>query len=191
MQWMIMPLKRYAQFSGRSRRMEFWMWIVFVILAVIVLSIVDTALGLGGSSRMGTGVPAGATSGVGAYANANGGILTGLFSLAILIPNIAVQVRRLHDIGRSGWWIGGFYLFYVVFLVSFFALGVSALGGVARGGAAPNLAAFGVFLGVGGLAFLIYAIVLLVFFFLPGTTGPNRYGPDPKNPEANLGEVFS
>lgn len=186
MEWMILPLKRYAQFSGRSRRMEFWMWVLFVIGAVVVLSVVDSLLGLGGSTQMGTGAVPGATGVTGAYANTRGGILTGVFSLAILVPNIAVQVRRLHDIGRSGWWIGSFYLLYVVFLAGVFALGMSALGG-----ATPNVAAYGVIFGVGGLAFLIYAIVLLVFFFLPGTTGPNRYGPDPKNPEANLGDVFS
>jgi uncharacterized membrane protein YhaH (DUF805 family) len=183
---MIMPLKRYAQFSGRSRRMEFWMWVVFVILAVIVLSIVDSLLGLGGSSAMGTGALPGTTGVTGAYANTRGGILTGIFSLAILVPNIAVQVRRLHDTGRSGWWVGAFYLLYIVFLVGVFALGMSALGA-----GTPNLAAYGVIFGLGGLAFLIYAIMLLVFFFLPGTTGPNRFGADPKDPGGDLESVFS
>ena len=186
MEWMIMPLKRYAQFSGRSRRMEFWMWVLFVFGAVIMLSILDSLLGLGGSSQLGTGAVPGTTGVAGAYANTRGGILTGLFSLAILIPNIAVQVRRLHDTGRSGWWVGALYLLYIVFVVGAFTIGMSALGG-----ASPNLGSLGLMFGVGGLVFLVYAIMLLVFFFLPGTTGPNRFGPDPKNPEANLGDVFS
>jgi len=186
MEFMIMPLKRYAQFSGRSRRMEFWMWVIFVILAAIVLSLVDTVLGLGGRTQMGAGAVPGSTGVTGAYANTTGGILTGVFSLAILVPNIAVQVRRLHDIGRSGWWVGAFYLLYVVVLVSAFAIGLSAIGGGPAG-----LASLGLTMGFGALALLIYAIVLLVFFFLPGTVGPNRFGPDPKNPEANLGDVFS
>ena len=50
MEWMILPLKRYAEFSGRSRRKEYWMWILFLILANIVLSILDAVLGLGGSA---------------------------------------------------------------------------------------------------------------------------------------------
>ncbi len=190
MEWMILPLKKYAQFSGRARRKEFWMWVLFVIVAAIVLSVIDSLLGLGGRTQVGTGMPGSAT-GVGAYAKTQGGVLTGLFSLAILVPNVAVQVRRLHDTGRSGWWIGGFYLFYAVFLVSMLAIGLSALGGFAPGAASVNFAAYGLMIGVGALVILVYALVLLVFFFLPGTTGPNRYGPDPKNPEANLGDVFS
>ncbi len=190
MEWMIMPFKKYAQFSGRSRRMEFWMWVLFVIIAAIVLSVIDSLLGLGGRTQVGTGVPGSAT-GFGAYANTQGGILTGVFSLAILVPNVALQVRRLHDIGRSGWWVGAFYLLYIVFLVLMLAIGVSALGGFAPGGATLNYLAYGVMVGFGALAIFVYAIVLLVFFFLPGTVGPNRYGPDPKNPEANLSDVFS
>jgi uncharacterized membrane protein YhaH (DUF805 family) len=85
MEYMIMPLKRYADFQGRSRRKEYWMFALFIFLVSIVLTMVDMG--------MGTGTPTGF------------GILSGLFSLAILIPSIAVGVRRLHDTDRSGWWI--------------------------------------------------------------------------------------
>ena len=104
MEWMILPLKRYAQFNGRSTRREFWMWVVFLIIVSIVLSIVDGVLGLGGSNSLTHTSLAGPDASGFSYAAATrGGWLTGLFSLAVLVPNIAVSVRRLHDINRSGW----------------------------------------------------------------------------------------
>jgi uncharacterized membrane protein YhaH (DUF805 family) len=84
--YMLMPLKRYAEFSGRSRRKEFWFFVLFVIAGVILLSIIEGALGLTGMVG-------------GVY-----GPLTTLFYLAILIPCVAVIVRRLHDQDKSGWW---------------------------------------------------------------------------------------
>jgi uncharacterized membrane protein YhaH (DUF805 family) len=87
MDWMLMPLRRYAEFSGRSRRKEYWMFVLFQIIVVVVLGIVEGALGL-------TGMVAGAY-----------GPLTALFWLAVLIPGIAVGIRRLHDTDRSGWWL--------------------------------------------------------------------------------------
>jgi uncharacterized membrane protein YhaH (DUF805 family) len=83
--WFIEALRKYAVFSGRSRRKEYWFFVLFVVIISIVLSIID---GLIGTSRS-TGV----------------GLLSTIFSLAILIPNISVSVRRLHDIDRTGWWI--------------------------------------------------------------------------------------
>lgn len=98
MELMFMPLKRYADFNGRARRREFWSYILFWILAWIVLVYVDQALGLGGSA---TGYADGGSVGF----NLSGGILTMLFGLATFVPNIAVSIRRLHDVGKSGWMI--------------------------------------------------------------------------------------
>jgi uncharacterized membrane protein YhaH (DUF805 family) len=86
MEWATLPLKRYAEFTGRSRRKEYWMFTLLVFVAAIVLSLVETLLGLGGM--------------VGPY-----GPLTSLLLLAIFVPSIAVGIRRLHDTGRSGWWL--------------------------------------------------------------------------------------
>jgi uncharacterized membrane protein YhaH (DUF805 family) len=77
-------LKKYAEFDGRARRREFWMFVLFSFIFSVILSIVDSIIG---------------TKGV------NGrGILSSLFSLAVFIPSIAVGVRRLHDTNHSGWW---------------------------------------------------------------------------------------
>lgn len=125
--WMLMPLRRYADFNGRSRRKEFWMFLLGVIVASIVIGIVESILGLTGMV-------------FGVY-----GPLTTLFFLAIIVPYIAVIVRRLHDQDRTGW----LALLLLVPIVS---------------------------------------LVLLVFMFLEGTKGPNRFGEDPKGGAA---ETFS
>ena len=78
-------MKQYADFSGRARRTEFWMFFLFTVLFSFACGLID---GLSGTLNE-TGV----------------GVLGGLFALATLIPGIAVSVRRLHDIGRSGWFI--------------------------------------------------------------------------------------
>lgn len=174
---MILPLKRYAQFRGRARRKEFWMWVLFLILVTIVLSILDTMLGLGGRS----GARFQNTPGrVGVGAGAFGGVLTGIFSIAVLIPNLAVQVRRLHDTDRSGWWLLGPFALYLAGM----ALVLTGLFGGAGGLGLVG----GLLLAAGGIGF----IVLFVFFCLDGTRGPNRFGPDPKDPagSADLNEVF-
>ena len=86
MEWMMMPLQRYADFSGRSRRKEYWMFFLFVIIVALVLGIIEGVLGLTGM--------------IGPY-----GPLTALFLLGIIIPGIAVQVRRFHDQDKTGWFV--------------------------------------------------------------------------------------
>ncbi|ANJ67332.1 hypothetical protein A9404_08010 [Halothiobacillus diazotrophicus] len=82
MNWYLDVLKQYAVFNGRARRAEYWYFVLFNLIISIVLGIVDGMLG---------------SSGV--------GLLGGLYSLAVLIPSLAVSVRRLHDTNRSGWWL--------------------------------------------------------------------------------------
>ncbi len=80
MNWYIKVLKNYAVFSGRAQRTEYWMFILFNFIITLALGFVGAAIN-------------------------NPGVLTGLYSLAVLIPGLAVLFRRLHDTGRSGWWI--------------------------------------------------------------------------------------
>ena len=86
MNWYLAVLRNYAGFSGRARRTEYWMFVLFNIIFAIVAGILDNILGI-------------AVPGVG-Y-----GPLYGLYVLAMLIPGLAVAVRRLHDTGKSGWMI--------------------------------------------------------------------------------------
>jgi uncharacterized membrane protein YhaH (DUF805 family) len=85
MRWFLMALKKYAVFSGRARRREYWMFVLFYLLIAFALGVVDAALGL---------TPAGEQSG-----------LVAIYQLATLVPLIAVAVRRMHDTDHSGWWV--------------------------------------------------------------------------------------
>ena len=86
MSWYLEVLQKYAVFDGRARRKEYWVFLLINILVSVVLIAIDNLIG--------TFSP-----------QAGFGLLQGLYSLAILIPSIAVTVRRLHDTGRTGWWI--------------------------------------------------------------------------------------
>lgn len=85
MNWYLQVFKKYADFKGRARRKEYWMFVLFNILFSIVALSIDMAMGMNMGMR--------------------GGILTGLYFLATIIPTLAVSVRRLHDTNKSGWMI--------------------------------------------------------------------------------------
>lgn len=101
MEWMLLPLKRYAQFSGRSRRKEYWMFVLLVFIIYVIAMILDSLLGFGTTTRYADLTETSAAAGF----HSTGGIITLLAMLALIVPSIAVAVRRLHDTDRSGWWI--------------------------------------------------------------------------------------
>ncbi len=85
MKWYLQALKKYAVFEGRARRKEFWYFILFYFIIVIVLGYIDAMIGT-------------------VNASLGLGMLSGIFVLAMIIPDIAVTIRRLHDTDRTGWW---------------------------------------------------------------------------------------
>lgn len=91
MDWYLQVLKNYAEFSGRARRKEYWMFVLFNLLFLIAAAIIDSIIG----TTLG-GLP---------Y-----GLFYFLYAMAVLIPSLAVTVRRLHDVGKSGW-------FYFIVLI--------------------------------------------------------------------------
>ena len=103
MSWYLTVLKKYATFGGRARRKEYWMFFLFNIIFAIAATVIDNVLGL--------------NIGMLPY-----GFIYLIYMLAMLLPGIAVTVRRLHDIGKSGWWvfisfvplIGGIWLLILV-----------------------------------------------------------------------------
>lgn len=111
-------LRQYARFSGRARRSEYWWWTLFTLAVFAVTGLIDSA----GDSTAFEG----------------GGPVSGVATLALVLPNLAVEVRRLHDTDRRGWWV----------LLSFLPI--------------------------------LGWIVLLVFYVMRGTGGPNRFGPSPE-----------
>jgi uncharacterized membrane protein YhaH (DUF805 family) len=131
-------LRKYAEFNGRASRHEFWCFFAFVIIANAVTGLVGMLLGFG---------PA----------------LSGLVGLLLIIPQIAVAVRRLHDLGKSGREL-------VLPCIMFAALPLA----FAFRGILPKLVALG-FLGITLLAFAN----LLTLFLKKGTNVPNRYGAAP------------
>ncbi|QKE74960.1 DUF805 domain-containing protein [Arthrobacter citreus] len=80
MEWYLKVLKNYAVFNGRARRTEYWMFILFSAIITIILSILQSIAGIDN-------------------------VLTGIYGLLTLLPNLAVGARRLHDSGKSGWWL--------------------------------------------------------------------------------------
>lgn len=102
MDLMFAPLRRYFDFSGRSRRKEYWLFVIFVVVGEIITMTLDTMLGLGGTAA-GTSEFGDGTASVGG--SMSGGIITWIFVALIIIPGIAVAVRRAHDQDKSGWFI--------------------------------------------------------------------------------------
>ena len=146
--WAKLPLQKYADFTGRAPRAEYWWFVLAWVVAFVVVSIIESMVGLKGMI-------------MGVY-----GPLTLLMALAVLVPSLAVAVRRLHDTNRSGWWL----LLMVPYVIATFMMMRSmASGGAAGLGSAGILSLIG----------LACCIVLLVFYCLPGTPGDNNYGPDP------------
>ena len=94
-------LNKYATFSGRARRSEYWWWYLFVTLVFVVAGILDRAIGLTYSDL-----------------TIGGGWIATIAGIVFLIPNLAVAVRRLHDTGRTGWWL----LIGLVPVIGFFVL---------------------------------------------------------------------
>ena len=91
MNWYLKVLKQYADFKGRARRKEFWMFVLFNMIFAILAMVIDNVLGTTFNIMEGQALP---------Y-----GYIYLLYVLFIFIPGLAVEVRRLHDIGKSGWMI--------------------------------------------------------------------------------------
>lgn len=154
-EWALRPMKRYAQFTGRAPRAEYWWFYLATMVGGLICDGIDSMAG----SEI--------------------GVLGIVFNLAVIIPSIAVTVRRLHDIDRSGWWL-------VVLFVPFVAGGAA----LAAGSFDDSVASLGPAFWIGILVFLAAAILLLVFLVTRGDEGPNRYGEDPYG-RGNLEEIFA
>ena len=170
-------LRKYATFNGRATRAEFWWWVLASNLAILAAAIVDAVL----------------TAILVAVGISIIGPLAFLIVIAVFLPSLAVAVRRLHDIGKSGWWLLVWYgidfvasLLFVaalVFLVVFVVFGFSSDGFI---GFAPFSTDWILLGGASLLALAALAVILavyvwaLVWLVRQGQPGPNHYGPDPR-----------
>jgi len=146
--WYYEVIKKYAVFRGRARRKEFWYFLLFHIIIIISLAFADHFIGTVDPQ---TGVRQ----------------ITGIYILLTFIPLIAVQVRRLHDTGRSGKWVllqlilSSLPFFILILRIKYHTLYIILLSFCAMTLLAVNL-------------------LILVFLLLDGTPGDNKYGPSPK-----------
>lgn len=176
--------RQYFGFSGRATRPEFWWWMLFIIIASFVLGFID-----------------GIIQRVAGWDDFD--LLSTLFGLATLLPSLAVTCRRLHDIGKSGWWqLAWFAIVVPVWIVAIIVAAIalffvieSAVGWdqIAGGdwagiifAALPALLAF-IAAGALTLGVIIWAIIWLA---RQGEPGANRYGPDPRAPSDDRPEYL-
>jgi uncharacterized membrane protein YhaH (DUF805 family) len=159
--WALRPFKRYADFKGRASRAEYWWFALTVGVTGLLLGFLDAAL-------------------LHARAYGNYGPLGLSFTLACIVPGLAVLVRRLHDTDRSGWWALVRIPSYAFLLVG---------GSPLQAQTVIKLLPTPIFV----VAALIWGVVgFAVFLFLvsEGDGEPNRYGPDPYGPD-ELQQVFA
>lgn len=154
MKWFIKCLGRdYANFDARARRKEYWYFVLFSYVALLLAKLLDAIL-----------------------FSDNFTPITGLLSFYMIVPQLAVLVRRLHDTGRRGAVAIWCYALSFAWAIS---MGIVAIM-VGNTPVASAPAGFFIYL-FGGLAiFLVWHIVLLVWCCMPGQRGENKYGPDPK-----------
>ena len=155
-------LRQYVGFSGRATRAEYWWWVLGTVVATILLSILDGIIfgfGIDGPS-----------------------VFQPIFGLAILLPGLAVTARRLHDIGRTGWWqllwwaIG--FLGAIPFVVMLVVALVSGFSGDLNWPAVIAQALVGLLI---SLAIWIGLAVWQIWWLATqGQAGPNQHGPDPR-----------
>ena len=147
------PLRKYADFSGRARRSEYWWFFLLVIVLSIVAMILDSIVGTGAM--------------FGTY-----GLFGLIVGLGTFVPSLAAATRRLHDTNRSGWWL---LLAVVPYAIAMIMMVAALAGGDPATAGAGTLATAGLM----SIVALIGGLVVLVFLVLDGTPGDNRFGPDP------------
>lgn len=160
--------RKYFVISGRAPRSEFWWFTLFLMLFGGTFGLIAVGAGLGAfvSGLTTTDNDYTATAGL-----ALGGFLMGLllfiFYLVMFIPSLTVTVRRFHDVGLSGWWIGGYWIANIaVYTFGFASLGMDGDSGMMA------INALAIILNLAGLGFFVVTL-------LPSQSGANKYGPNP------------
>ncbi len=158
-QWGLEPFRKFATFSGRAPRAEYWYFYLLYVLVGIPANFIDRATGAG-------------------YAS-------GALLLVFALPFVAVAVRRIHDGGRSGWWL----------MLPIAGGAIAGVGfGVAmgrQGDVYPGLTGLPLMVvWFGGLVAFGMGLILLIWLIGKGTDGPNRFGPDPLDRGDDIAGVF-
>lgn len=158
---------KYVTFSGRASRLEYWWFVLFIVIVAAVLGMIDRAM-----------------FGVDPVTQVSNGLFGPLFSLAILLSALAVGWRRMHDTGKLGWYLL-VPMFVSIGTMIFMMMGVMGFAGMQNAGVDPeSLRGPAVFLGVTGVILIwvlqvVFAILLLWWLTRPSDAGENAYGPPP------------
>lgn len=179
---MFQPLVKYVDFQGRARRSEFWLWVLFRIIVGAVTGTIGMTLMFSGMNFQNPDP----SQFMGRYFQVMP--LFQLINLALLLPTIAVGVRRLHDINRTGWWlvmpiavsVVGVILFFIFFGAQIFAMASTGSSMSEEQSLKFAFSMFGSLFLCIVLPILIAEIVMLVFYCTDGTPTANRFGADPK-----------
>ncbi|MFT4598120.1 MAG: uncharacterized membrane protein YhaH (DUF805 family) [Bacteroidia bacterium] len=159
--------KNYVNFNGRARRMEYWSFLLVKFLIGIVLGLFNfVTMDLLGTTGM-----------IGSMFN-----LSNILAIALLVPTLAVSVRRFHDTDKSG-------AVPIILNVCGFIYGLSAVYFISQMSGLMDRSDVGLLMGIVGtfaVILITLAIYALIVSFTDGTHGPNKFGPDPKQP--NLGD---
>lgn len=156
--------ENYANFKGRARRSEYWYFALMNLIIAVLTAIIDKSLGL----KFGTNT---------------------IYSLAVFIPGLAVAVRRLHDIGKSGKLLLFVYLAMIVLTIVMVVSGLSIfMAGMGASGI-PDFSSLGIGFLIPLILIIGLGIWMLVLFFTAGDVGGNQYGPDPKEDGEEINEI--
>lgn len=149
-QWMFLPFSRFAVLQGRSPRAEYWWFALLGLVVDMVAYVIDYGIDHAG------------------LLVGHGGYFGMIAVVVLLLPQITVSVRRLHDVGRSGWWLLA-------------PVGVAFAAGVAAGTTSGDIGGTGLSAVTVGLLAATCAALVMIFVWsvTRGTIGDNRYGPDP------------
>lgn len=160
MKWYIKVLSNYANFKGRARRKEYWMFVLFNFLIGIVIGMIDNVLGIENLQLAGFKVGTTYTFGGTTYST---GLLRSLYDLFVFLPGLAVLVRRLHDTNKSG-------KLLLIYLIPIALIFITALIKVA---VLPLMI-------LSVMILIIFSILIFVFTVIGGDEEVNDYGPNPK-----------
>lgn len=167
----------YVNFKGRASRSEFWWAMLFLFILGFVVGLIDAAISGGGFN----GDPSSALA-------SRVSPLTTIVNLGTLLPSIAIVVRRLHDIGKRGWWIFLAYAPAIAAVVAFVMLLVIAITNYSTGssdGANATLMGLLGFVILVGIASIVTGIIFLVWMCKP-SVGPNQWGYPSENNSAGF-----
>ena len=157
----MLGFSNYFSFRGRSTRAEYWWWVLFTIAGSSILGFVETIINVWAETGQAS-------------------LLRPLFGLVTIVPSIALGSRRLHDIGKSGWWQLGLTL-PILFGMILMILGV-VFAFISGSDGDASLVALLILVGLGLCALVGTFVWWLRWFARQGEDGPNKYGSDPRKP---------